>query len=586
MSATSARLLPCRRRLLLTLAVLTIIGALVAAVGYLSAAPARAATTLPDPSRSGSLTITKLAAPDDAAGLVVGSGTRQDVGSAKTIAGVTFSVSHLDGVDVTTQAGLSVAQRLENGFDPADPERSLTRDGARLGTPVVTTTGAAGVAAFSPLPLGLYLVQETATPSGVTPSDPFVVMLPFTDPDAGATWLYDAYVYPKNATVGLTKSVSDTAASGEITWTLSGDIPRPTRQGARVSGYMLADELDPRLTLIGARVSLSDGTALSANSDYVVAISAGPNKSTTVTIEFTGRGRGTLTAHDTAHVVADLVTVANTTGEIPNTAYLLDDDAQVAEFQQACPGAAGAVAPTARTATRPAVAVAASAAVTGLASCVPASAVRSNMPQTKIGAYAVEKTSPDGAALAGATFQIYDNLDDANAGTHPLSIAGASSFTSGTDGRVVISGLRYSGFADGHEVAPGDPGFRTYYLVESTAPAGYMKLVEPIRFTVDAATTAAAQKGYSLQVTNQRSTAPHPPKTGTPDPGILTGTPHPPTHQGDHDHGHGLLSALPNTGGPTARLLVVGIVLVLSGIVMLVSRRRRTADNDPVANER
>ena len=60
-----------------------------------------------------------------------------------------------------------------------------------------------GMAAFTKLPVGMYLVIETKTPQAVTvPVEPFLVSIPMTrigDTAAGEQWLYDVTVYPKNS---------------------------------------------------------------------------------------------------------------------------------------------------------------------------------------------------------------------------------------------------------------------------------------------------------------------------------------------------------------------------------------------------
>nr|WP_256870659.1 SpaA isopeptide-forming pilin-related protein [Paenarthrobacter nitroguajacolicus] len=59
--------------------------------------------------------------------------------------------------------------------------------------------------------------------------------------------------------------------------------------------------------------------------------------------------------------------------------------------------------------------------------------------------------------------------------------------------------MRYSDWADGAAVAPGSADYRTYYLVETTAPAGYELLAEPISFLINAASTTV---GVDLSVKN------------------------------------------------------------------------------------
>ena len=62
------------------------------------------------------------------------------------------------------------------------------------------TTDASGKATFSNLPIGLYLVEETAAPDKVTSrTAPFLVSIPMTN-STGTDWLYNVHAYPKNAT--------------------------------------------------------------------------------------------------------------------------------------------------------------------------------------------------------------------------------------------------------------------------------------------------------------------------------------------------------------------------------------------------
>ena len=66
-------------------------------------------------------------------------------------------------------------------------------------------TGKNGIVKFGDgetgLPVGLYVIIETETPAKVTtPVEPFLVSLPMANPTNKAEWMYDVYVFPKNAT--------------------------------------------------------------------------------------------------------------------------------------------------------------------------------------------------------------------------------------------------------------------------------------------------------------------------------------------------------------------------------------------------
>ena len=82
-------------------------------------------------------------------------------------------------------------------------------------------TNEAGKAQIANVPLGLYLVVETAVPEDVVITvDPFFVSLPMTDLE-GDHWLYDVTVYPKNQTGDptLTKEVAELAyAKNDDVW--------------------------------------------------------------------------------------------------------------------------------------------------------------------------------------------------------------------------------------------------------------------------------------------------------------------------------------------------------------------------------
>lgn len=78
------------------------------------------------------------------------------------------------------------------------------------------TTNAEGEATFADLPLGLYVVVETATPDKVTsPVTPFLVSVPMTKASTRNEWLYDIHVYPKNGTAYGEVKILKTARIGD-----------------------------------------------------------------------------------------------------------------------------------------------------------------------------------------------------------------------------------------------------------------------------------------------------------------------------------------------------------------------------------
>ena len=423
------------RRGILALAALASAGMLALGAGGAYAAN----TANIDPSKTGSLTIHKYEKPSTATNLPNDGRALTPAQSAvlTPLPGVTFTVQKVNNIDLTTNAGWTAAAALT----PAQAAGQAASPGT------TTTTDASGTATLGNLPLGLYLVTETGYPAGVTPSAPFLVTLPMTDPTSENSWMYDVNVYPKNAVTGATKTVDDASVvklGDTVKWTITADIPNVDP----IDGYRIVDKIDSKLDYANSTVALSNNAALTPNTDYTAVFDAATN---TLTVDFTASGRAILAANPTAKVLVTVNTAANTVGEITNTAFVYPN---AASFDIA-PGQPGGPVVT------PPVAV------------------------TKWGNIVLhKKDSQTSAALAGAVFSVYPTQADAQAGTNAISVGGANSWTTDASGNLVISGLRYSNWANGATVNPGDAGYQSYWLVETKAPAGYMLLAQPVETTV------------------------------------------------------------------------------------------------------
>ncbi|CAN7170299.1 SpaH/EbpB family LPXTG-anchored major pilin [Microbacterium sp. LjRoot45] len=479
----------------------TITATALAAVAMIGlTAPAHAAP-LVDPDQTGSITVHKFEKPAAATGLP-NNGTVVDTSGLTPLAGVTFEIRPVNPIDLSTNAGWADAADLAAEFDASDAEGSVTGAGYTLGAATSEVTATDGTAVFGDLPVGLYLVQETAYPSGVTPAAPFLITVPLTDPTGSDTWIYDVHVYPKNSLTEAAKTVDDLDAiqlGDEVVWTITAGIPNESV----IDGYKIVDPLDASLDYVDTLVTLSNGATITEGTHYTVTHDA----SNAVTVEFTAAGRAVLAANNTADVVVDVVTTVNTVGEIQNQALVYPNAASF----DIDPGEPGGPAET-------------------------------NVPETRWGGITLEKT--DGtSALTGASFQVFTSAADAAAQTNPVSLGGQTTFTvTAADGTLTLSGLRYSDFAGDATVAPGDPGYLSYYLVETVAPSGFELLAEPIPFTVTAATSAI---GVDLEVVNVA-----------------------------HNAGF----ELPQTGGTgTGLLYVFGFALIAGGVLLLVLRRRTHA---------
>ncbi|MGO4248773.1 SpaH/EbpB family LPXTG-anchored major pilin [Paenarthrobacter sp. RAF54_2] len=383
-----------------------------------------------------------------------------DTTALTPLAGIEFTIQQVNTIDLSTNAGWDAAHNLSGVFASSDPSGSITGAGYTLGAGQAQVTAADGTTVFANLPIGLYLVTETNYPAGVTPSAPFLISVPLTDPDNQDNWIYDVDVYPKNSVSGAEKIVTDAPdvkLGDQVDWTITADIPNE----AVIDGYKVVDQLDTKLTYVGATAQLEDGTPLIEGTDYVVGFDATTN---TVSVVFTDDGRALLAARTQTRVQVMVSTKVNTIGEIENEALVYPNAASF----NITPGQPGGPIVT------PPVA-------------------------TKWGGMTLQKVDENAAALAGASFSVYTNEADAKAGTNPVDIEGQSVFTVAGDGTLTISGLRYSDWANGVAVAPGDADYRTYYLVETTAPTGYELLAEPVSFLINSTTTAV---GIDLSVKN------------------------------------------------------------------------------------
>ncbi|UVJ38775.1 SpaH/EbpB family LPXTG-anchored major pilin [Arthrobacter sp. CJ23] len=389
--------------------------------------------------RSGSLTIHKYEKPVMPTSLP-NNGTALTptrLAALTPMAGVTFTVQKVNNIDLATNAGWTAAAALT----PAQAATQAATPGS------ATTTDATGTATLADLPLGLYLVTETGYPAGVTPATPFLVTLPMTDPTGGNSWLYDVNVYPKNAVTTATKTVNDASVvklGDKVQWNITSDIPNVNP----IDGYRIVDKLDPKLTYTNPTVALSNNAALTLNTDYTIVFDTATN---TLTVDFTASGRAILATDPTAKVQVTVNTTVNTDGHISNTALVYPNAASF----NITPGQ-----PNGPVVTPP-------------------------VSTTKWGDIVLHKQdSQSSAALAGATFSVYATQADALAGTNAISVGGASSWTTDASGKLLISGLRYSNWANGAAVSPGQPGYQSYWLVETKAPAGYALLAQPVETTV------------------------------------------------------------------------------------------------------
>lgn len=477
---------------------------------------APAAVTIPDDTTStGTLHITKY---QQGSTNGTATGLQSDDPKGTPISGVTFTATRLT-FDLSTQAGWEDLAKL--GGNTANVTAAMKTTSTYTGT-----TNASGVADLTGLPVAAYLVQETSYPGNVTPSEPFIVTIPMTDPTNENAWLYDVYVYPKNAVTDVKKTVSnadDLTVGSTLTYTIDADVPNlPT--GSTIDNYQVLDKLDPRLTATAGDVTVAmTGTGavtLTSGTDYTVTVADSPNGTSYVTVDFTATGRakilaarksGDATIKVRVTVNSTLTAQGSGSGEITNTAYVIPN--------------------TPATAWDPA---------------NPADNPPSDTPDSsttsKYGKVKITKTGTDdkaAATYAGATFNVYSCSSDGTLDGDPLSVGGTTAFTTGSDGTATIDGLKNNDWTDGKEVTAD-----TYYcLVETKAPSGYELQADPIPFQV-LQSNATSDNSYTVAET----------VTDVPKNGSFT---------------------LPLTGAAGVAVLVLAGGLLVGGAVLLGIRNKR-----------
>lgn len=145
---------------------------------------------------------------------------------AKPLEGAEFSIyqvmdrkmlrEYYDGTN--GKETVTVDKYLNKAGDAINPDLGFPEPDA------TETTDENGIAEFTGLPLGMYVVIETGTPDKVTsPVKPFLVSVPMTRVNNPNEWLYNIHVYPKNGTTyGEVKIVKYGRVGSDTEGTLSG----------------------------------------------------------------------------------------------------------------------------------------------------------------------------------------------------------------------------------------------------------------------------------------------------------------------------------------------------------------------------
>ena len=435
-----------------------------------------------DTSKTGSITIHKYVK-DAINGTTAGNGLEDTSDHGIALDGAKFKIERLSTVDLTTQAGWEKLATYKGDVEKAKA------DGVADAAEKVTAGG--GLATFSGLKLGAYVVTETETPAGYVGAKPFIITVPMTHPTDLNKWVYDVHAYPKNSKANIDKTVKDDttpAIGSEISYTLKSDVPA----AEALDYYDVVDQYDKRVELPEAGVTLKivDGktgeVALVKDTDYKLISADGTDGKTKFwTAEFTAAGRQKLLDNrkdDTTKVQMDLVgTVKDKVendGLFKNKAILLPN----APSNGWKPNSGEVPPPD-----------------------YPNSEVVS-----KFGKVKITKVSSveDTKKLEGAEFEVYKctpatkptkNFESVDAALdEKLTPAGTTTYKTDANGEVTIDGLRNNDWANNAAVAEADRGW--YCLVETKAPAGFELQPRPIAFQV-LESNSTADNQYTLETT-------------------------------------------------------------------------------------
>lgn len=479
-------------------------------------------TSVIDTSKTTTLTIHKLLKDDQF------SNSRQDDGTEKTVTG-----DPVEGVTFT-------AYKIEIPADKSAPAKDFTYNAAdnkitsngveyTLGVGTEMKTGADG-AVTETLQQGYYLVVETSVDGAKVNGEkvsitetcaPFIVRLPMTKPNS-TEWNYNVHVYPKNSTSTATKTPSKTSVNvGEaLSWDIKTAIPSGIENFQK---FDVTDQLDKALTYTDNSAVVEVAGAIGDFVDFPATDQDKTNYTVTcvegkLTVSFTDEGRKALANYQDVKVtfgttVNENVLDATHQNVVKNTATV--------EFKNQ----------------------------DGTESKVPTPEAKVHTGKIDI----TKKSSADQTLLNGVEFKIASSEANATAGNYlkkaadgtildvnDAGYADAADYVATTaDGKASFAGLK------DYDVANGLTIYRSYYIVETKAAAGYELLDAPVKvdFTADNS-TEAVHYTISKDVLNT-------PKTN-----------------------------LPLTGGMgTVLFSVAGIALLGGAIALLVVRNRKSAKN-------
>lgn len=387
------------------------------------------------------------------------------------LAGVTYKITKLN-------------YDLQNGDWSKFPKAAAdVKDDKKTAETKEETTGTDGKAAFTDLPLGIYLVEETNAPAGIVAGAPFIVSVPMVN-EASDAWNYDVIAYPKNTETTTEKTVKDADKNIQDAYSYTINADAPTwGEGKSLTAFRFEDQLDQRLDFQKVTEVKAGDTVLTAG-DYTVNDPKANGNKLVVTLTEQGLAKVKSGAKMSLTFEVKRKAVGDTT-ELKNQADVIFNN--------------------------------------------PNTGKEVNNQTNEVVTYhgklkVVKKDGKEaGKVLQGAEFELYRCASAQDKLENPLTVNGAKKWTTGADGTFTIDGLHVTDFEDGKEVVPAS---KKFCLKETKAPAGYAKLDKPVEINFtrkDIAATGEGDDAVTLvaNVDNVKQDTPNLPNTGGAGVGIL-----------------------------------------------------------------
>ena len=346
------------------------------------------------------------------------------------------------------------------------------------------TTGTDGKAAFTDLPLGIYLVEETNAPDGIVAGAPFIVSVPMVN-EASDAWNYDVIAYPKNTETTTKKTVKDADQNIQDAYTYTINADAPTwGAGKSLTAFRFEDQLDQRLDFQKGTEVKAGETALGAGDYEVNNPAENGNK---LVVKLTDQGLAKVKSGDKMSLTFEVKRkeVGDTT-ELKNQADVIFNNPNTGNEVKN----------------------------------------KTNEVVTYHGKLKVVKKDgkEDGKVLEGAEFELYQ-CTAANKLGGKLTVKEQDKWTTGADGTITIDGLHVTDFADNAQVTD----IKKFCLKETKAPAGYALPENPvteIEFTRENIAKTGELEGDDAvtlvsEIENIKRDTPNLPMTGGAGVGIL-----------------------------------------------------------------